>query len=150
MSKRTGLMNVRIIFAVFSDRHDYGSMLEQCSAVACASLAWVDQPCLQSMTLGHGYQAEMLALYPLLRSAIGLMPYLKQVLPCDLDILTLLVNLVGLRHVLIKDLLGQGDQGGVGHPGAVMPILHLPQLVCLHLYHQSVVWTEGRETMLLS
>ena len=48
-------------------------------------------------------------------------------------VLPLLVNLVGLGHMLIENFQGQGDQGRVGHPGAVMTILHLPQLVCLHL-----------------
>ena len=52
-----------------------------------------------------------------------------------MHVLPLLVNLVGLRHVLIEDLQGQSDQGWVRHPGAIMPVLYLPQLVCLHLRH---------------
>jgi hypothetical protein len=61
--------------------------------------------------------------------------YLQKVLPSDMNVLPLLVDLVGLRHVLVEDLQGQSDQGRVRHPGAIMPVLHLPQLVCLHLQH---------------
>ena len=61
--------------------------------------------------------------------------YLKQILASDVHILSLLIYLVRLGHVLIEDLQGQGDQGWVGHPSAIMPILHLSQLVCLHLCH---------------
>ena len=71
---------------------------------------------------------------------------LQKVLPGNMHILPLLVDLVGLRHVLIEDLQGQGDQGGVSHPGAVMPVLHLPQLVCLHLKRRQQLAVSDSDT----
>ena len=57
----------------------------------------------------------------------------KESLLRGLHIGALLGDLVGLLHVLIEDLQSDSDQGWVGHPGAIMAILHLPQLVSLDL-----------------
>lgn len=50
------------------------------------------------------------------------------------DIRPLLGDLVCLLHMLVEDVEGDGNKGRVRDPGPIMPVLHLPQLVCLDLY----------------
>mmetsp|Transcript_33577 Transcript_33577/g.54619 ORF Transcript_33577/g.54619 Transcript_33577/m.54619 type:complete len:340 (-) Transcript_33577:492-1511(-) len=50
-----------------------------------------------------------------------------------------LVDLVGPRHVRVEGRLGNGHEGGVGHPGAVVPQPRLALLVGRHRRHRPLV-----------
>ena len=59
--------------------------------------------------------------------------HLQEVLLGDVHICTLVGQVVLGGHVLVEDVERHLDEGGVGHPGAVVAVLHFPQLVGLHL-----------------
>mmetsp|Transcript_19617 Transcript_19617/g.49852 ORF Transcript_19617/g.49852 Transcript_19617/m.49852 type:complete len:276 (-) Transcript_19617:958-1785(-) len=62
-----------------------------------------------------------------------------QVLRSHVDVAAAHVQLVGLRHVLVKHLERHLDQVGVRHPGAVVARARLAQLVGAHLGQRRVV-----------
>jgi hypothetical protein len=59
----------------------------------------------------------------------------EQVVGGDGHVVALAVDLVGAGHVGVEHLLREGDEPGVGHPGAVVSVGHLAELVGAHLGH---------------
>lgn len=77
-------------------------------------------------------------LYVLLHAGQGDGPvdvWVQEVVPRDLGQGRPAEDLVGRRHVLVEDALGDGRQGGVGDPGAVVAGQGLAQLVRLDVGH---------------
>lgn len=62
--------------------------------------------------------------------------HLQKVLLGDVHIRALVGQVVLGFHVLVEDVERHLDEGGVGHPGAIVAVLDFPQLVCLHLQVQ--------------
>ena len=63
----------------------------------------------------------------------------EQVRGGDVHVLAEVVELVRALHVRVEDLARDGDQARVRHPGAVVPVLHLAELVGAHLGERRLV-----------
>ena len=63
----------------------------------------------------------------------------KEIVAGDVDVLATTVQLVRRRHVLVEDFDGDGRQGRVGNPGAVVAGTNLAQLVGADALHGLVV-----------
>ncbi len=69
----------------------------------------------------------------------GTVRQLQQVIFGHPDILAQFVNLVGVGHILIEFLHGQAHQARMGHPGAVMAVIGLADLILPDLLNRRLI-----------